>query len=289
MTGFEQVPIEQVRLLQDFRANHAYKEVDVGDGRWRYLAGGQGDHALLFLPGGFLKADMWFYPVQALEDNYRFVVPDAFPLQDTFDQDDVCAALVQSLDAEGIERATVIGISAGGGVAQYLLQEHPGRVAHLVLSHCGIVEPAPGAEKRLKRLLLLVRLLPVVVIRRILLKQTTGHKPPTSHWLAFHDAYLREASAHISKAMFARFLQAGLETRRSFVFRPEVLDAWPGEVLLLASPDDAATFGSLGKLQARYPRTRTHVFEAGGHHTFMFFPEAYTAVLKAFLDEMYGR
>ena len=58
---------------------------------------------------------------------------------------------------------------------------------------------------------------------------------------------------------------------------------------MLGSRDDTAAFGSLGKLQARYPNATTHVFEEGGHHTFMFFPEAYTAALKTFLDDVRER
>ena len=75
-----------------------------------------------------------------------------------------------------------------------------------------------------------------------------------------------------------------METRRSFVFKPEVLESWPGETLILSSKADKAAFASLGKLQAGYPRAQTHLFEEGGHHTFMFFPEAYTAALKEFVD-----
>ena len=96
--------------------------------------------------------------------------------------------------------------------------------------------------------------------------------------------YFREASSRISKTMFVRFLEGSMEVRRRFVFKPEVLESWAGETLILASKDDQAAFASLGKLQARYPRAQTHLFEEGGHHTFMFFPEAYTAVLKEFVD-----
>ena len=63
------------------------------------------------------------------------------------------------------------------------------------------------------------------------------------------------------------------------------MESWPGKILILGSRDDEAAVHSLEKLQARYPRASTHLFGQGGHHAFMFFPEAYAATLSAFLEE----
>ena len=285
-TLYAGVPAAQKRLLQDFRASHAYSELDVNGARWRYIACGQGEKALLFLPGGFLRADMWFHPILALEKKYRIIAPDAFTLQRTFAMDNVCSAIVRILEAEGVAKATAIGISAGGGVAQFLAQTHPERVEHLVFSHCGVIEGSAEAQKGASRTLRLVKMLPLFVTRWVLMKRTAGDAPPSSEWIAFHNAYYREASSRIEKEIFVRFIQGSLEMRRSFAFKPETLEAWPGEILILSSRDDPLSIHSLDKLKARYPRARTHIFEEGGHHTFMFFPEAYTAALQMFLDDV---
>jgi pimeloyl-ACP methyl ester carboxylesterase len=285
---YAEVPLKQKQLLRDFRANHPYRELDVGGTRWRYIACGQGVKALLFLPGGFLSADMYFHAVLALEETHRIIVPDSYTLQGTFNMDDVCRTIVHIFVAEGVEKATVIGLSAGGGVAQYLVQEYPEKVERLVLSHCGILEKDAEAANKLKKMLTLVKILPLFVTRRILLRRTSGQVPPSSKWIEFHNAFFREASLRITKTMFVRFLEGALETRRGFVSKPEVLESWAGEILLLASKDDQVAFPSLGKLQARYPRAQTHLFEQGGHHTFMFFPEAYTAVLMEFVERSDG-
>jgi len=281
---YKDVPDEQKRVLQEFRTDHPYRELDINGTPWRYIACGQGDKALLFVPGGFLAADMYFYAVLALKETHRIIVPDSYTLQGTFSMDDVCRAIVHILDVEGVEKATVIGLSAGGGIAQYLVQEYPERVEHLVLSHCGIVERDPEAATKLKKMLTLVKILPLFVTRRIVLIMTTGNVPPSSKWIEFHNAYFQEASSRINKTMFVRFLEGAMETRRGFVVKSEALESWGGEILVLSSKDDQAAFASLGKLQARYPRAQTHLFEEGGHHTFMFFPEAYTAVLKEFVE-----
>lgn len=207
---YKDVPAEQEQMLLDFRASHPYKEMAIHGTAWRYLSCGQGEHALLFLPGGFVTADMWLYPITALEDRCRIIAPDAYALQRTFAIDKVCSALVSTLEAEGIEKATVIGISAGGGVAQWLIQEYPEKVEHLVLSHCGVIDPARAtiAQKRVK----LIRLLPFVIIRRILrilLKRAAGHYLPTSQRVAFARAYMQEISATIRREMIVSSSRRG--------------------------------------------------------------------------------
>jgi pimeloyl-ACP methyl ester carboxylesterase len=278
------VPPEQRERLFSFRATHPYRRLTCGETTWRYVACGQGEGALLFLPGAFLRADMWFNQILALEDDYRIIGPDAYALQGLFDMDAVCDALVGSLDAEGIERATVIGISAGGGVAQILLQAHPERVEHVVFSHCGVLEHSAAREAQTSRILWLVRILPMFVIRRVLKNMTTGETPLSSRWIAFHEAYLREAIPNVERRMFVRFLRSGLDARRRFRFDPQALESWPGAILILSSEDDALSRDALAKLQARYPRATTDLLPAGGHHAFLFFPDDYTAALRRFLD-----
>lgn len=286
---YRNVPPPQRTRLLAFRATHPYTQLTTNGTPWRYIASGRGDRALLFLPGAFLKADMWFNQILALETDHRIIAPDAYALQGLFDPDAVCDALVQTLDAEEIERATVIGISAGGGVAQLLLQTHPVRVEHAVFSHCGVLEHSLEADKRTRRILWLVRILPLFLIQRILKRMTTGEPPSSSHWLAFHEAYMQEAIHNIDKPTVLRFLHSGLETRRRFTFEPEVLESWPGSILILSSRDDALSRPSIERLQARYPRARISLLEEGGHHAFLFFPEAYTAALQMFLYETSGK
>jgi hypothetical protein len=95
---------------------------------------------------------------------------------------------------------------------------------------------------------------------------------------------MRERAALIEKEMMLRFMAEGIETRRRFVFRPDVVESWPGQMCIFASRDDELAVSNLGELRGRYPRARAQVFEQGGHHTFLFFPEAYTAAVREFLD-----
>ena len=285
--SFEQlyagVPEEQKAQLLAFRKRHPYKQIKANRKTWRYIAAGRGQEAVVFLPGAFLPADMWFYQVDALADRYRLLVPDAYALQGLFDLDQVSWLLEEMLESEGFEAATFVGLSAGGGLVQYLLQERPKAVANAILSHCGpIIYDERGARQG-QRLLSMARFLPVSIIRRIILRQTSGKSPADSGWVAFHDAYYQEQAARLDKEMFVSFMKLGLDTRQDFTFKPEVIEAWPGRMLLLTSEDDDFSYPRLEILQDRYPQASTHVFPAGGHHTYLFFPEAYTVAVERFL------
>jgi pimeloyl-ACP methyl ester carboxylesterase len=285
--GFEQlyagVPEAQKAQLLDFRERHPYQQITVNRRTWRYIAAGQGEAAVVFLPGAFLPADMWFYQMTALADRYRLLAPDAYALQGFFDLDQVCWLLEEMVVAEGFSAATFVGLSAGGGLIQYLLQERPSLLANGVLSHCGPIIYDEKDARQGRRLLVLARLLPLAIIHRIILRQIRSRPPANSHWLAFHNAYFHEQGTKLQKETLTRFTKLDLETRRNFVYEQDEIEAWPGRMLLLTSEDDESSYPELELLQEHYPQAKTHIFAAGGHHTFLFFPEEYTKVLADFL------
>lgn len=251
---------------------------------WPYLACGRGEKTILFLPGAFLRADMWFYPIGALESGFRILAPDT-NMFSGLSARQALDALPHLLAAEGVEKVMLVGFSAGGGLAQIFLQEHPERVSEVVFSHTGVIELRPGLESQLRRLTWLVKILPLAISRCILLQKTGGKAPASSLWRAFHAAYFRESSAAITKDLLIRFLENGLALRRDYCYQPLPL-TWAGRVLILGSLDDSVTLPSLEKLKARYPGAKIHLFNEGGHHTFMLYPELYTTVLKQFLTPM---
>jgi len=282
---YADVPAEQAKRLFSFRRTHVYSQVRVGGARWRYIGCGQGDRAVLFLPGAFMQADMWFNQILALENDYRVVAPDAYALQGVFDVEAVCRALVSSLDAEGIQQASVVGLSAGGGVAQALLQMVPERIDRVVFSHCGILRQSSGADRRTRALLWLVRVLPLAIIRRVLKRMTTGDIPSSSQWAACHEAYITDALLRINRGAVVGFLRSALDAHRRFRFDPYALASWPGSILILSSRDDALSQASVDQLTVRYPRAAVELLHEGGHHAFILSPEVYTWMLREFLSE----
>jgi pimeloyl-ACP methyl ester carboxylesterase len=106
-------------------------------------AGSSETTPLVLLHGGGVDGRMWRPQLSAFPGR-RVVAPDARAHGASSDApapyrlaDDV----VDLLDALGIERAVLAGISMGGGTAVDVALEHPARVAGLVVSGTGTSEP----------------------------------------------------------------------------------------------------------------------------------------------------
>jgi len=114
--------------------------------------GSPDDPALLLLGGASASMDWWQSEFcERLADGGRFVI--RYDPRDTgestsapagapdYTADDMMADIVALLDALELERAHIVGVSMGGGMAQWLALEHPGRVATLTL-----ISTSPGPE-----------------------------------------------------------------------------------------------------------------------------------------------
>ena len=273
------IPAHQMTLLREFRAAHPYRQLDLEDWAWRYIIAGRGERALLLLPGAFVGAEMWIHLITSLQDKVRILAldnpPKALSLAETN------AALVRLLEVESIQRITLLGYSAGGGLAQAFMQAHPERVEDLILSHCTPL--SSDTAHRMDRMAGFMRLMPLTFIRAVFKKRSSRH-PSNSEWADFTRAFFAERIATLKKDDLIQFIQSGVEAARAFQFEPQALQNWRGRILLLSSKDDATTFPRIGEMQARYPSARTHLFERGGHHTVLLFPDIYNSVLTNFLE-----
>ncbi|MGO9517673.1 MAG: alpha/beta fold hydrolase [Candidatus Korobacteraceae bacterium] len=113
---------------------------------------GAGDPLLLIMGLGY-SHEMWHRTLPAMAEHYRTIVYDnrgvgksdvpAGPYPMAQMADDAAAVL----DAAGVERAHVYGISMGGMIAQELTLNHPRRVRSLILgcTACGGANAVPAA------------------------------------------------------------------------------------------------------------------------------------------------
>ncbi|NTV64250.1 MAG: alpha/beta fold hydrolase, partial [Oscillochloris sp.] len=107
--------------------------------RMRYDDVGQGP-ALLLLHAFPLSAAMWQPQVEALQDQFRLIVPDlrGFGGTDappgTYPMDEMADDLAALLDFLGIEQAALCGLSMGGYIAMAFLRHYPSRVRALILA-----------------------------------------------------------------------------------------------------------------------------------------------------------
>jgi pimeloyl-ACP methyl ester carboxylesterase len=110
--------------------------------------------ALVLIHGHPFDRSMWAPQVAALSDTFRVVAPDlpgygASPLHDDpMPMRAFADAIVELLDALGIDRAVVVGLSMGGLITMELGLHHPDRVAGVVLAATTAAPVANGEREQ---------------------------------------------------------------------------------------------------------------------------------------------
>lgn len=138
------------------------KFIEIHGMRQAVVDEGDGDEVLLLIHGMAGSAQTWRAVLPQLAKKYRVIAPDllghgqsAKPRTD-YSLGAFAVGLRDLLDELGVESATVVGQSLGGGVAMQFLYQHPDYCRRLVLISSGGLGPdvglilrllaAPGAE-----------------------------------------------------------------------------------------------------------------------------------------------
>lgn len=121
--------------------------VKVPEGRLYYEISGEGT-PLIFVHGHSLDRRMWREQVAFFEKHYRVIVYDARGYGKSSKQrEDLlfthCDDLVALMDALGIEKAHIVGLSMGGFIAGDLLAMHPERMLSCTLAE-GHIRSTPS-------------------------------------------------------------------------------------------------------------------------------------------------
>jgi hypothetical protein len=94
--------------LREFKATHPPKQTTVSGVDWEYIVSGEGEEALLILPGGAMVGEAGFTRIPAFEDRYRVIAPSYAPVSTAAELLDGLAGV---LGAEGVGAAHVLGPS----------------------------------------------------------------------------------------------------------------------------------------------------------------------------------
>ena len=128
----DKVAPETRQSLLDFRAQYPEQVLIIDGQAWRYIAFGEGPETVLFLHGMTGADDIWWQQMEALASDYRVISLTYPPVETLAGMSNGALAV---LDAAGVDRATVVGTSLGGYLAQYLMATHPERIEKAVLAN----------------------------------------------------------------------------------------------------------------------------------------------------------
>ncbi len=129
-------------LLREFRSTHSVCTHRIGAHVWDVIAGGEGEPALVLLPGGGGSAESQFHLIDLLEKHAR-VLSIGCPVTVTR-VGDIVEGLERLLHEYDAAQCFVLGHSLGGIFAQTFAAAHPERVRGLILANTALYSPRRG-------------------------------------------------------------------------------------------------------------------------------------------------
>lgn len=251
-----------------------------------WIESGSGDTALVCLHGVSSSAEIWrpVLPMLAA-DRYRVLAWDmpgygASAFVEPYDFAHLADALGALLDAAGLPRAVVIGHSMGGMVAMEFASRHPQRVQALVLActtaSSGVQSGPARAALLEQRLGLLQRGGSMAELAGQLLPAMLGSRPPPG---------LFERLCQLMAAIPPETYRAAIQALPDFD-RRAALGAFDFPTLCVAGDRDRiATPPTMRRISERIGGAQFFLMPGVGHLGPFEDPEAFVALLRAFLDE----
>lgn len=244
--------------------------------------------AIVFLHGHPFSRAMWAGQLESLSDEFRVVAPDlpgygeSPPVADTLPMRGFADAVVELLDALGIERATVVGLSMGGLVAMELGLAHPDRVEGLVLA---ATTAAPLTEEEATRR----RTAAADIEANGMLGHAVEMLPKLFGPAASRDptitvpivtTMLRTGPAGAAAALRGRAERPDYERLLRYLLPP---------ALVIAGDSDAfSTKEVTDQLVAALPRPEVLILEGVGHLPNLEAPSQFNAAVRAFVRRVSG-
>ena len=247
-------------------------------------SGGDGTPVVL-LHGFPFRSSLWDPQFDALGDTYRLIAPDLrgfgdSAVPDSFSMEAFAEDVAGLLDHLGIEQAVVGGLSMGGYITFEFLRRHPGRVRALILAD---TRPDPDSDE--------VKARRDAQIRQVAAKGGESLVEPMMAALLAGGAQgaspASEALRRVMEGQDDRSWIGGLEAMKARPDSTAELAAIEVPALVLVGEHDAIAPPDVARaMSERIPTSRLVVIEGAGHVANLEAPEAFTAALATFLEEL---
>jgi pimeloyl-ACP methyl ester carboxylesterase len=261
------------------------KQIDIGGLTISYRRAGTGP-PLVLLHGGPLDSREWRHQFEGLSDEFTLIAPDtpgcggSSNPPDSFRQRDYAESLAAFIQAIGLERPHVLGLSFGSGLALELYRWYPNIPRTLILAsaYAGWAGSLPPAviEQRKKQVLRLIGETPEKFAREWI--PTLFTESASAAMVDEVVAILEEFHPAGQRVLFSAFADADL---RDVLPRIEV------PTLLLYGDKDVRSPLSVGEeLHARIPGSTFVVIPGVGHLADIEGADRFNAEVRKFLGSV---
>ncbi len=266
-------PAERAAFFR-FREMHPPQTLHFEGHHWQWIAAGSGTRAVVLLHGMAGAYDFWWRIIEALQEHFYLLSLTYPPVTGLA----ACArGILALMDAAGIERATLVGSSMGGYLAQYLATHARPRCHALVLGNT--FPPNDLFAQKNKWLRRLLPYLPQRLIMAQMRRHTLRHIYPSSE----HSELVR---AMLMEQYCGRMRKIDLLCRARIVFEtftPVIDPQLP--VLIIESDNDPLVPQVLrARLKELWAHASVHTLRGAGHFGYLNRPEEYSAALRRFLE-----
>jgi pimeloyl-ACP methyl ester carboxylesterase len=271
---YAKVDSDIVASLQEFRAAHPPKVIEVNGMDWEYVAFGEGEETILFLHGMTGAYDIWWRVMEELQSEYR-VISLTYPAVDSLEE--MSAGALAILDAEGVDKANIVGTSLGGYFAQYLVATHSDRVSRAVFSNT--FPPNDLIKEKNGTIGSLIPFLPEWLVIDVLRGSFVESIYPASGNDELTLAFLMELSyGHVSRAQVAGRYRCVVEK-----FTAPDPDALGIPVMIIEADNDPLVETALREqLKETYPSAVVHTMSRVGHFPYLPLASEYAQFLREF-------
>ncbi|TQS88949.1 alpha/beta fold hydrolase [Arthrobacter sp. TS-15] len=281
-------------------SDYTTKHLETNGYRTEYLDAGSGDEVVVLLHGGGPGANAetnWRNFIPGLADRYRVIAPDIYGFGNTEHPEQPPVSLTEwmrarvnqvlaLLDGLGVERAHLVGNSAGGALAMWTAGTAPERIGQLVLmGTAGGQMAVPTPE--------------VVRMASFYKDPSKAGLEALTRWFVYDDATLGVDVAQIVEDRHKELSRP--EVRRSFASMytppsspaemtvpPSALRRIQQRVLLVHGREDRfVTPDSSVYLNQHIPNSQLHILENCGHWVQIEKRDEMLYLVRGFLDGSY--
>ncbi len=250
--------------------------------------GSMAPSTLVLIHGFPLDGGLWQPQVALLAGHRRVLAPDLRgfgqdrrPLPRAMTMEAYADDLRELLDAQGIARAVLCGLSMGGYVAMAFAELWPERVLGLVL--CNTRASADTDEGRAAReqtasdaLAKGAAVIARAMVPKVLSEQSRRTQPGTS--------------ARLEAIMARQSPQTIAAASRGMALRPDRLHVLSGlgkpALIITGSNDSLMPLCTSEAMHAAMPGSRMVILDGAAHITNLEAPDAFNAAIEQFLDEL---